>query len=46
MLNPYAAGKFWQIQNNAKNLTETLAHGYSSERTKQKLSNEYEYDRD
>ena len=26
-------------------MTETLAHGYSSERTQQELSNEYQHDK-
>ena len=37
----------WPVQNEAKKLkmAKTLAHGYSSERTKQELSNEYQHDR-
>ena len=31
------------MQNNWK-MTETLAHGYSSESTQQELSNEYQFD--
>ena len=36
----------WPIQKDAKTLkmTETLAHGYSSESTQQELSNKYQHD--
>ena len=50
-LNPRAAGgQIGQIQSDRKNwkMTETLAHGYSSESSvsiRQKLSNEYQHDR-
>ena len=49
-LNPYAAaaGLIWPIENDAKNLKKDLdyiAHGYSSESTAPKLSNEYQHDR-
>ena len=48
-LNPYAGGGFFfQIQNGVKRtfkMTETLAHGYSSECTLRELSNEYQHDR-
>ena len=30
---------------NLKKMTETLAHGYSSESTQRELSNEYQHDR-
>ena len=43
----YAAGKFGQSKMMGKTLkiTETLACGYSSERTQWELSNEYQHDR-
>ena len=46
MLSPYAADG-WPIQHDAKTwkMTETLAHGYSSESTQRDLSNEYQHDR-
>ena len=47
-LSPYAAGGwFHQYRMMLKTLktTGTLAHGYSSESTKRKLSNEYQHDR-
>ena len=37
-------GQYKMMQNPWK-MTETLAHGYSSESTQQELSNEYQYDR-
>ena len=46
--NPYTAGwLIWPIQNDAKTskITETLANGYSSESTRQELSNEYQHDK-
>ena len=39
-----AGGQYKMMQKKLK-LTETLAHWYSSERTQQKLSNEYQHDR-
>ena len=35
------------IQNDAKNfkMTETMAYGYSSERTQRELSNDYQHER-
>ena len=48
LFNPYAAGglfgQYKMLQKTWK-ITETLANGYSSESTRQKLSNEYQYDR-
>ena len=44
--NPYAAGGlFGQYKKMKKNITETLANGYSSESTRRELSNEYQDDR-
>ena len=49
-LNPYAGGglfgQYMYIKWCKKNwkMNETLAHGYSYERTKQELSNEYQHD--
>ena len=45
---PYAAGvEFGQYEMMQKTwkITETLAHGFSSESTQQELSNEYKHDR-
>ena len=48
MLNPNAGGgevdHCKMVQKNWK-MAETLAHGYSSERTQQALSNQYQHDR-
>ena len=50
LINPYAAGgefgQYQMMQKNLKEMTETVAHGYSSEITQRELSNEYQYDRD
>ena len=46
--NPYADdGQFDQYKMMQKNwkMTETLAHGYSSESAQRKLSNEYQHGR-
>ena len=45
--NPYAGGGIWPTQNDAKTLKNdwNMGNGYSSERTQQELSIEYQYDR-
>ena len=49
ILNPYAAGgqfgQYKKMLKTFKKMTETLAHGYSSESTQRELSNEYQHDR-
>ena len=44
-INPYAAGGQYKIMKKNWTMTETLAHGYSSESTRQELSNQYQHDR-
>ena len=47
-VNPYAAGGYfgrYKIMQKTCKMTETLANGYSSESTRQELSNEYQHDR-
>ena len=47
-VNPYAAGGYfdkYKMMQKTWKLTETLANGYSSERTQWELSNEYQLDR-
>ena len=48
MFNPYAAGSWfaqYKMMQTTFKMTETLAHGYSSESTQWELSNEYQHDR-
>ena len=49
LVNPGAAGgyfgKYKMMQKKTEIMTETLADGYSSEITLQKLSNKYQHDR-
>ena len=47
-INPYAAGVLFgqcKMMQKPKRMTETLANGYSFERTQWELSNEYQHDR-
>ena len=46
--NPYAAGGWfgnYKIMQKSRKITETLAHGYSSESTWRELSNGYQHGR-
>ena len=48
MVNPYAAGGYfsqYKMMQKIWKMTETLAHGYSSESTRGALSYEYQHDR-
>ena len=46
-INPYAAGGYfgqYNIMQKTFKVTESLAHGYSSESTQREVSNEYRHD--
>ena len=48
VLNPYAAGGWfgrYKIMQKTWKMTETLAHGYSSESTQWELSDEYQHEK-